>query len=129
MASSVEILSAFRAETRDVDARAFAAFMEHLRKTDPQHTVLMVQVENEIGMLPIARERGAVADKVFARAVPAELMRALGARGEKLEPELLARWKANGSKSSGTGRRCSAPTSGARKFSPPGTTRGSPKRW
>jgi beta-galactosidase GanA len=100
--SSVEILSAFSATTRDVDARAFAAFMAYLKKADPQHTVLMVQVENEIGMLPIARERGAVADKAFASAVPAELMRALAARGEKLEPELRDRWKANGSKSSGT---------------------------
>ena len=26
----------------------------------------MVQVENEIGMLPIARERGAVADRLFS---------------------------------------------------------------
>jgi beta-galactosidase GanA len=100
--SSVEILSAFGAKTRDVDARAFAAFMEHLKKSDAQHTVLMVQVENEIGMLPVARERGAVADKLFAGPVPAELTRALTARGENLEPELLARWKANGSKSSGS---------------------------
>lgn len=99
---SVEILSAFGSNTRDADARAFAAFMEYLKKADPQHTVLMVQVENEIGMLPIARERGAVADQAFAGAVPAELMRALAARGAELEPELLARWKANGSRSSGT---------------------------
>jgi beta-galactosidase GanA len=100
--SSVEILSAFSAATRDADARAFAALMAYLKKADPGHTVIMVQVENEIGMLPIARERGAVAEKLFAGAVPAELMRALAARGEKVEPELLARWKANGSKSSGT---------------------------
>ena len=38
----------------------------------------------------------------YGAAVPAELMRALAARGEKLEPELLDRWKKNGSKSSGT---------------------------
>jgi beta-galactosidase GanA len=100
--SSVEILSAFSATTRDVDARAFAAFMEHLKITDTQHTVIMVQVENEIGMLPIARERGAVADKAFAGAVPPELMKALASRGEKVEPELLARWKSNGLKSSGS---------------------------
>ena len=62
----------------------------------------MVQVENEIGMLPIARERGAVADERSPAPVPAELMRALAARGEKLEPELLERWKENGRKSSGT---------------------------
>ena len=53
-------------------------------------------------MLPIARERGAVADKLFAGAVPAELMRALAARGEKIEPELRDRWQKNGRKTSGT---------------------------
>jgi beta-galactosidase GanA len=100
--SSVEILSAFSVSSREADARAFAAFMAYLKKVDPGHTVIMVQVENEIGMLPIARERGAVADKLFGSAVPAELMRALATRGEKLEPELLARWKANGSKAAGS---------------------------
>jgi beta-galactosidase GanA len=101
--SSVEILSAFSAATRDADVRAFAALMEHLGKVDTRdETVLMVQVENEIGMLPIARERGAVADQLFAQPVPAQLLRALTARGDRLEPELRERWKANGSKSSGS---------------------------
>jgi beta-galactosidase GanA len=101
--SSVEILSAFSANTRDADVRAFGAFMEYLKRVDgDRNTVLMVQVENEIGMLPIARERGAVADKLFAGAVPAELLRALAARGEKLEPELGERWQKNGRKASGT---------------------------
>jgi beta-galactosidase GanA len=101
--SSVEILSAFSRDTREADARAFAAFMQHLQRADgAQNTVIMVQVENEIGMLPIARERGAVADRAFAGPVPDELMRALLARGETLEPELLHRWKANGRRSSGS---------------------------
>jgi beta-galactosidase GanA len=101
--SSVEILSAFSANTRDADVRAFGAFMEYLKRVDgDESTVLMVQVENEIGMLPLARERGAVADKLYAGAVPAELMRALAARGEKVEPELRERWQKNGRKNSGT---------------------------
>ena len=99
--SSVEILSAFSATTRDVDARAFGAFLEHLKNTDSQGTVLMIQVENEIGMLPSARERGAVADRAFNGPVPAELMKAL-AGSKPLEPELRERWKANGSKASGS---------------------------
>ena len=67
--SGVEILSAFSQNTRDADARAFAALMEYLKATDgTQNTVLMVQVENEIGMLPIARERGAVARSRVRRA-------------------------------------------------------------
>jgi beta-galactosidase GanA len=100
---SVEILSAFSAATRNADARAFAAFMEYLGRVDSRdNTVLMVQVENEIGMLPIARERGAVADKLFQGPVPPELLRALTGRGEKLEPELRELWQANGAATAGT---------------------------
>jgi len=101
--TSVEILSAFSKNTLDADARAFAALMDRLAKTDARdNTVIMVQVENEIGMLPIARERGAVADKLYGAAVPKELLSALAARGEKLEPELRDRWQKHGRKSSGT---------------------------
>jgi beta-galactosidase GanA len=100
--SGIEILSAFSKDTQAADARAFAAFMEHLKKSDAQGTVLMVQVENEIGMLPLARERGAVADGLFAGPVPPELLRALAARGDELQPELRERWRANGSKTSGS---------------------------
>jgi beta-galactosidase GanA len=101
--SSVEILSAFSRETRDVDARAFAAFMEYLKRVDGRdNTVIMVQVENEVGMLPVARERGATADKLFSAPVPTDLMRALVSRGEQLERELLERWKSNGRRASGT---------------------------
>jgi len=99
----VEILSAFSQNSLDADTRAFAAFMDHLAKADARdNTVLMVQVENEIGMLPVARERGTVADKAYAGPVPADLMRALAARGDEVEPELLERWKKSGRKSSGT---------------------------
>ena len=101
--SSVEILSAFSRTTRDADARACSALMAHLAEVDSRDsTVLMVQVENEIGMLPIARDRSAVADRLFGGAVPVELMRSLAARGARLEPELRDLWKKNGSRSSGT---------------------------
>jgi beta-galactosidase GanA len=54
-----EIISAFSTEARDADARAFAALMRHLRQVDgDQRTVIMVQVENEVGFLPFAREGG-----------------------------------------------------------------------
>jgi beta-galactosidase GanA len=54
-----EIISAGSVEAREADARAFAALMRHVRETDGErHTVLMVQVENEMGFLPFAREGG-----------------------------------------------------------------------
>ncbi|RYD48197.1 MAG: hypothetical protein EOP60_16115, partial [Sphingomonadales bacterium] len=63
-----EILSAFGEATRDADARAFAGLMRHLKQVDgDRHTVIMVQVENEIGFLPTAREHGPAADAVFAK--------------------------------------------------------------
>jgi hypothetical protein len=70
-----EILSPFSRTNRDADTRAFAAMQKHLRETDgTRHTVVMVQVENEIGMIPTARDHSPEADRAFASAVPAELM-------------------------------------------------------
>lgn len=54
-----EIVSAHSAAARDADARAFAALMRHVRQVDGErHTVLMAQVENEMGFLPFAKEGG-----------------------------------------------------------------------
>jgi beta-galactosidase GanA len=100
--ASQEILSAFSADTRDADAKAYAALLAHLKAVDAQGTVLMVQVENEIGMLPSAREWGPEANAAWARPVPAELVKRLASGGEAIEPELRALWKANGAKTSGT---------------------------
>jgi beta-galactosidase GanA len=100
--AGVEILSAFSRNTLDADARAFAAFMDHLAQVDASdNTVLMVQVENEIGMLPIARERGEVADRAFGAPVPKELLAWLAHRGDALEPDLRERWQKNGRKADG----------------------------
>ena len=78
----LDILSAFAPSTRDADARAFAALLGHLKSVDgEQNTVLMIQVENEVGMLPVAREYGAEAERLFHEGVPAELVRRLAAGG------------------------------------------------
>jgi hypothetical protein len=98
-----EILSPFATENRDTDARAFAALQRHLREIDgTSHTVLMIQVENEIGMIPAARDHGAEADRAFASAVPAELMGYLATHEDELAPELRAIWLGAGGKAAGT---------------------------
>jgi beta-galactosidase GanA len=99
---SVEILSAFGQETLAADSRAFAALLAHLKKVDfEQNTVLMVQVENEIGMLPIAREYGSVADRLFQERVPQELVRVLQAPPTGSDSELQRLWKEHGAKTDG----------------------------
>jgi uncharacterized protein DUF5597/glycosyl hydrolase family 35 len=93
----LEILSPFAEANRDADARAFAALLRHLRAQDGRdHTVVMVQVENEIGMIPEPRDRSAAADALFAGPVPAELLASLADRGDALAPELSALWSARG---------------------------------
>ena len=64
--STPEILSAWDREALKADCRAFAALMRHLREADGGiGTVLMVQVENEIGLLGDAREHGKEAEKAW----------------------------------------------------------------
>ena len=100
-----EILSAFHQANIDADAKAFSALMRHIKEVDAtQNTVLMVQVENEIGMLPTAREQGAEANKRFAEAVPAELINYLRSHRQTLVPQLRELWEANGAKTSGDWR-------------------------
>lgn len=98
----LEILSPFSAANRDADSKAFAALMRHLKTNDPQHTVIMVQVENEIGMIPEPRDRSAEANRQFASAVPPALMDYLTRNRTSLAPELLATWQSAGGKTSGT---------------------------
>ncbi len=76
---AVEILSASYPATRDADAKAFAAMMAHLKAVDgDKRTVLMIQVENEIGMLPQARDRTEAANADFNKPVPAAALKVLG---------------------------------------------------
>jgi beta-galactosidase GanA len=99
--SEVNILSTFGRATQEADARAFTALMTHIRQVDPQHTVLMMQVENEVGVLGASRDHSPVAEKAFAGQVPPELTRYLQEHKESLYPDLLALWEQNGAKTSG----------------------------
>ena len=61
--ATIEVLSTLAEANWQADARAFAALMRHLREIDgDKHTVLMVQVENEVGFLPFAKEGGTGSD-------------------------------------------------------------------
>ncbi|HTU11373.1 MAG TPA: DUF5597 domain-containing protein [Allosphingosinicella sp.] len=62
-----EILTPFAAANVEADARALRALMAHLAATDRGRTVIMVQVENEIGMIPDARDHSAEGNAAFAR--------------------------------------------------------------
>lgn len=100
----LEELSAFSPANRETDQRAFAALMRHLRQIDGARTVVMVQVENEIGMIPSARDHSDAADRAYAGAVPADLMGYLESHADELAPGLRSAWTSAGRRSSGTWR-------------------------
>ena len=98
-----ELLTPLALGTADADARAFAALMKHLRETDAAaHTVLMVQVENEVGVLNDSRDHSAPAEAAFAGPVPAELMDLFVRHKDEIAPELRQAWEANGARTAGT---------------------------
>ncbi|XHS77806.1 DUF5597 domain-containing protein [Burkholderiaceae bacterium UC74_6] len=69
-------LSPFGTETMKADARAFTALMAQLKKIDgEQHTVIMVQVENEVGTWGADRDYGPAAQAAFAQAVPEAVLK------------------------------------------------------
>lgn len=75
-------LSPFGAGTLDRDRSAFAAMMSHVKARDAaQHTVIMVQVENEPGLLGTARDHGAAANAAFDGPVPDAILHATGRQG------------------------------------------------
>ena len=72
---TADILSIFGTEAQKADTKAFKALMRHLREVDGDHsTVIMVQVENEVGVLGDSRDRSTLAEEHFSAPVPAKFL-------------------------------------------------------
>ncbi len=77
--------------------------MRHVKAVDGrQHTVIVIQVENEMGMQGDTRDRSPLANKAFEGPVPKELMDYLQQHKDTLIPEFRQVWEAAGFKTSGT---------------------------
>ncbi|MCR4765332.1 MAG: DUF5597 domain-containing protein [Bacteroidaceae bacterium] len=110
----LNMLSPMGENTMRADAKAYAALMRHIKEVDSRdHTVVMMQVENELGMFNMRkfgstkgndsqRDFSEAANKAFKGQVPAELMAYLKAHKNELHPQLQKVWKANGNKEKGT---------------------------
>lgn len=99
---SLQQLSALCEATADADAHAFKALMKHLRTIDAsQQTVIMVQIENEVGLFGVARDYSDISNRAFSAPVPGDLMKYLISHKSKLQPELDSAWKMAGYRNSG----------------------------
>ena len=74
----LEIASCFSNNVLQADLKAFSALMQHIAEKDPQReVVIMMQIENEIGMLESARDHSPLAEKAYRQPVPQTLLKAL----------------------------------------------------
>ena len=74
----MDILSVHSSVTLAADRQACATLMRHLKEIDcEQHTVIMMQVENEAGTYGMVRDFSAAAQKAFDAPVPTDLVTAL----------------------------------------------------
>ena len=86
----MEIASAFSENVLEADRRAFSKLMEYIKEKDKQQsTVIMVQVENEIGMLESARDYSPEATRLYNSDVPEELLSYIKSHAKTLHPYTL----------------------------------------
>ena len=77
----IDVLSANSDTNRDADSTAFSALMRHLKQIDStDHTVLMMQVENESGAIGTPRDFSPASNAEFAGPVPTDLLKAMHTR-------------------------------------------------
>jgi hypothetical protein len=90
---TVELVSPFCEEAWKADAKAFAKLMAHLKEVDEKdHTVIMVQVENETGLMGDSRDRSKIANIKFQEPVPKDMMDYLQTKKDDLHPEFKKRY-------------------------------------
>jgi hypothetical protein len=89
--------------TEAADAHAFAALMKHIREIDgTNHTVLMMQVENEVGILGSSRDFSPLANKAYSEQVPTALMNYLEENKDTLSEPVRDVWKLSNFRKAGT---------------------------
>lgn len=96
--TELEILSTLGTETLKLDSTALSALMNHVHEKDAeQQTVLMVQVENEVGYLGRGgRDRSSAANQLFRSAVPSALLQKLERNEKFLSSMFLANFHPEG---------------------------------
>ncbi|WP_183580394.1 DUF5597 domain-containing protein [Mucilaginibacter sp. X5P1] len=96
-----EVISPFCREAQIADAKAFVQLMRRIKEIDKEHTVVMIQTENEVGAFQDIDYNKQALD-LFNSQVPETLIRYLQKNTNNLSPEIKDVWQKNGSKTEGT---------------------------
>jgi hypothetical protein len=88
-----EIVSPLCRAAMGADSSAFAALLRHVKSVDEtERTVLMVQVENESGMIGTDRDYAEAANRLFNEPVPKQLLSFLESHHQQLSVPMAEVW-------------------------------------
>ncbi|MBQ3657986.1 MAG: DUF5597 domain-containing protein [Bacteroidales bacterium] len=87
-----ELLSPYSQENLKADKKAFCKLLSFIKENDKNQTVIMIQVENEIAMLPSVRDYSKTANAVYNSNVPATLTDYLSKHKNTLTDSLKKYW-------------------------------------
>ena len=86
----------------EADKKAYVALLERIKQVDKDHTVLMMQIENEVGIKRNARDYSPAANALFEQDVPAELITHIRTHLDDIKPILRDAYVKNGSRTDGS---------------------------
>ncbi|MEO7976122.1 DUF5597 domain-containing protein [Flavobacterium sp.] len=86
----------------NADLKAYKKLMERIAEVDKHNTVIMMQIENEVGLLGGTRDFSAESTKLFEQQVPGELIKYITHNLTTLKPKISEPYLKNGSKKQGT---------------------------
>lgn len=113
--ASVETISPFCEEAKIADARAFRELMKYVRETDHDHTVVMVQPENEVGIFQDIDYNPQALDK-YNQEVPGGLIDYMKDNKSALKEALRSVWGQYGFKNEGTWSEVFGDTPSSKEF-------------
>lgn len=97
----MEHISVYGAEILKADTMAYLAFLQHIKDTDKDHAVVMIQLQNEPGLRGTKRDFSQEATKAWNAQVPAMITDYLKANKGSLQPDMEQIWAKYGNKTTG----------------------------
>ena len=113
--ASIETISPFSEEAKIADAKAFRALLKYVAEKDYDHTVIMVQPENEVGIFQDI-DYNQVALDLYEQEVPSVLMDYLIANKGALKEEVRSVWAISDYKTYGTWKEVFGDNPSSREF-------------
>ena len=98
----LETLSVFSPALLDADRRAYVELNRRIRAKDPNHRIIMMQPQNEVGLLGTDFDYSPLGRAALQRPVPQQLLSYLVANKASLRPEVAGLWRNAGYKPKGT---------------------------